>query len=278
MTSKLDSVGLRVQFAIETECSARKAGNVHPQASFENLNHRHFVVAAKAIGERIDHCIGQPVGQIVLHSVRAMMDAVGTNTSLGTILLMAPLAAATHRSFEKNHKNESLHDYLNETLSTLTQDDSRDIYEAIRIAKPGGLGDSQSMDVRELAPKNVLDAMRLASAWDDIALQYVSDFALVFEIWRRIKIKQAIGLAKLDAIRCVQMEVLSERVDSLITRKQGLVFAKQVQSLAGEVLSSGPYGSEEYEASWQSIDAYMRDAEHRGNPGTIADLIAAALF
>ena len=278
MTSKLDSVGLRVQIAIETECSARKAGNVHPQASFENLSHRHFVVAAKAIGEKIDDCIGQPVGQIVLQSVQAMMDAVCSNTSLGTILLMAPLVVATHRSSEKKAGTESFHYYLNETLSTLTQDDSRDVYEAIRIAKPGGLGNSPTMDVRESAPENILDAMKIASVWDDIALQYVSEFAFVFEISRRIEIKQTIGLTKLDSIRCVQMEVLSERIDSLIARKQGLTIAKQVQTLAGKVISSGPFGSEEYEASWQSCDAYLRDAEHRGNPGTIADLIAAALF
>lgn len=278
MTSKLDSVGLRVQIAIETECSARKAGNVHPQASFENLSHRHFVVAAKAIGETIDHCIGQPVGQIVLQSVQAMMDAVCSNTSLGTILLMAPLVVATHRRSEKKAETESFHDYLNETLLTLTQNDSRDIYEAIRIAKPGGLGNSQSMDVQESAPQNILDAMRIASVWDDVALQYVSEFAIVFEISRRIEIKQMIGLTKLDSIRCVQMEVLSERIDSLIARKQGRTIAKQVQTLAGEVISSGPFGSEEYEASWQSFDAYLRDAEHRGNPGTIADLIASALF
>ncbi len=278
MTSKLDSVGLRVQIAIETECSARKAGNVHPQASFENLSHRHFVGAAKAIGETIDHCIGQPVGQIVLQSVQAMMDAVGTNTSLGTILLIAPMVVATNRRSEKNDGTESLQAYLNETLSTLTQDDSRDIYKAIQIVKPGGLGNSPTMDVRESAPENILDAMRIASVWDDVALQYVSDFALVFEISRRIKIKQAIGFAKLEAIRCVQMEVLSERIDSLIARKQGLAIAKQVQTLAGKVISSGPYGSKAYEASWQSFDAYLRDAEHRGNSGTIADLIAAALF
>ncbi len=278
MTSQLDSIGVRIQIAIETECSARKAGNVHPQASFENLSYRHFVVAAKAIGEKMDRCIGLRVGQNVLHSVQAMMDAVGTNTSLGTILLMAPLAVATHRSSEKNAETVSLPDSLNETLLTLTQDDSRDIYEAIRIAKPGGLGDSESMDIRESAPGNILDAMRIASVWDDIALQYVSDFALVFEISRRIEIKQSIGLAKLEAIRCVQMEVLSERIDSLIARKQGLNFAKQVQSLACEVILSGPYGSDEYEASWQIFDTVLRDAEHRGNPGTIADMIAAALF
>ena len=236
------------------------------------------MVAAKAIGEKMDHCIGQSVGQNVLHSVQAMMDAVGTNTSLGTILLMAPLAVATHRSSEKNNGTVSLPDFLNETLSTLSQDDSRDIYEAIRIAKPGGLGDSESMDIRESAPGNILDAMRIASVWDDIALQYVSDFTFVFEISRRIEIKQSIGLAKLEAIRCVQMEVLSERIDSLIARKQGLSFAKQVQTLAGKVILSGPYGSDEYEASWQGFDTVLRDAEHRGNPGTIADLIAAALF
>ena len=82
------SVGNRVRVAIETECSARKAGNVYPLASFQDLNHQHFLDAAKAIGDRIDKCNAQSVGQIVLNSVQAMIDAVGTNTSLGTVLLL----------------------------------------------------------------------------------------------------------------------------------------------------------------------------------------------
>ena len=91
------TVGNRVRIAIETECSAIKAGNVHPQASFRDLNHAHFVCAAKAIGESVDICNSQSVGDIVLQSVQAMIRSAGTNTSLWTILLMAPLVVATNQ-------------------------------------------------------------------------------------------------------------------------------------------------------------------------------------
>ena len=272
------SVGYRVRIAIESECSAIKAGNVHPYASFCDLNHAQFVNAARAIGECVDNCHGQSVGQIVLLCVHAMIQTTGTNTSLGTILLMAPLVVATNRMAKAQSERNLLQANVRDTLSQLTPEDSRNIYEAIRIARPGGLGKSVSMDLQAPAPGNILDAMQLAASWDDVALQYNSNFELVFGIARRIQIKESSGLSKLDSIRCVQVELLSERIDSLIARKQGSVIAKQVQSQASTVVASGPYGSPEYEFAWHRLDNSLRDERHRGNPGTTADLIAAGLF
>jgi len=272
------SIGNRVRIAIETECTAIKAGNVHPTASFQDLNYQHFLCAAKAIGEQVDLSADGPVGQIVLKSVAAMMNAVGTNTSLGTILLMAPLVAASRRLVNGSTSTGSVQSALKEVLERLTSEDSRDIYQAIRMAKPGGLGDARAMDVRKEAPVDIREAMRIASSWDDIALQYVSDFELVFMISKRIESKRLVGLSLQDSIRCVQMELLAERVDSLIARKQGLEFARHVQARALEVIGAGPYGGKGYARAWQEFDAELRDSEHRGNPGTIADLIAAALY
>jgi triphosphoribosyl-dephospho-CoA synthase len=274
------SVGDRVQIAIETECSSVKAGNVHPHASFHDLTHEHFMVAAKAIGRAIDEHVEDSVGQIVLQSVMAMMESAGTNTSLGTILLMAPLAVAASRlGNDECGFTHVLQSRVRDVLAALRPDDSAAIYEAIRIAKPGGLGDSKSMDVRDSAPASILDAMRTAAEWDDIALQYVSDFELVFSIAERMKSRHiSADHGKFDAIRCLQMELLSERVDSLIVRKNGLDFAREVQKRAGEVIAVGVFGSYEYERAWDGFDLFLRDASHRGNPGTIADLIAASLF
>ncbi len=274
------SVGDRVRIAIETECSSIKAGNVHPHASFHDLTHEHFMVAAKAIGRAVDEHAEESVGQMVLRSVKAMMDSAETNTSLGTILLMAPLAVAAKRlGIEECGFTQVLQSQVREVLAALVPADSAAIYEAIRIAKPGGLGDSKSMDVRESAPESILDAMRTAAEWDDIALQYVSDFELVFSLSQRMKTKEfSAGQSKLDTIRCLQMELLSERVDSLIARKNGLGFASEVKKRAGEVIAAGVFGSDEYERAWHAFDLFLRDEGHRGNPGTIADLIAAALF
>jgi triphosphoribosyl-dephospho-CoA synthase len=267
------SIGDKVRIAIESECSAIKAGNIHPRAAYEDLNFGDFVAAAKAIGNAVDRSAGQSVGAIVLESVRAMMEAVRTNTSLGTILLLAPLIATQHRILTK-----PIPFAINQTLAELTPKDSQDIYQAIQMAKPGGLGNTDAMDVRENAPTCILDAMRLAAEWDDIALQYVSQFELVFDLAARLTAKQASGFSMSDAIRCLQMELLSERIDSLIARKQGSELAKEVQKRAIRVIESGPFGSDAYEAEWQRFDKGLRDDQHRGNPGTIADLIAAAVF
>lgn len=272
------TIGQRVQWAIETECSAIKAGNVHPYASFRDLSHQHFVKAANSIGQAMDLNIGQSVGLLVLRSVQAMMDTVGTNTSLGTILLMVPLAVATHRMANNRDGTKSFQESVKEVLASLKAEDSSDIYQAIRIAKPGGLRNTDSMDIHQSAPINILEAMRLAAAWDDIALQYISDFDLVFAISSSIDSKTTSGLTQLNAIRCVQVELLSERVDSLIARKKGSAFAKQVQAFASDVIASGPFESIEYVAAWHRFDHQLRDIEHRGNPGTIADLIAAGLY
>ena len=274
------TVGDRVRNAIEMECSSLKAGNVHPQASFHDLTHEQFMIAARAIGASIDEYARQSVGRIVLQATKAMMESVGTNTSLGTILLMAPLVVAANRMENGEFGFTSIsQQYVRETLFALTFEDSVAIYEAIRIAKPGGLGDAKSMDVKESAPERILDAMRTAAEWDDVALQYASNFDLVFSISRRLENRQSnFGQSKTNAIRCLQMELLSERVDSLIARKSGLEFARKTQEKAGQVIAAGPYGSSEYEQAWQSFDLFLRDAKHKGNPGTTADLIAAALF
>ena len=272
------SIGDKVRMAIEIECTSIKAGNVHPLASFQDLCHEHFIDAAKAIGVAIDQTLGEPVGKIVLRSVRAMMDSEGTNTSLGTILLMAPLVEARYRMRRKPFSLDAMRQELVDVLSKLTPNDSSNIYEAIQIAKPGGLGSSDSMDVRLTAPASIMDAMQIAAQWDDVAFQYASCFELVFDIADRLATKVAAGLSQYDAVRWLQMELLSERIDSLIARKQGKGFAEQVRGRAKEVIASGPFGSEAYQIAWSGFDKMLRDDKHAGNPGTIADLIAAALF
>jgi triphosphoribosyl-dephospho-CoA synthase len=214
-----------------------------------------------------------------------MIESAKTNTSLGTILLFAPLSVAfrklTKLEPSEVHDNtgfDSIQASLHFVLEALTSQDSVMIYRAIQLAKPGGLGESQSMDVQGEAPVCILDAMRHAATWDDIALQYVTCFELVFAIADRIRIKQSLYQNSLEAIRHVQLELLSERVDSLIARKRGAAFAKQVQEWAKCVVGSGEYQSESFEAAWHELDEKLRNSSNGANPGTTADLIAGAIF
>jgi triphosphoribosyl-dephospho-CoA synthase len=91
-------------------------------------------------------------------------------------------------------------------------------------------------------------------------------------------LRHAQGLAIGDAIRCVQGEWLAMRIDSLIARKHGREVAEEVRRRAANMVQAGPYASPPYEEAWSDLDTFLREPSKRKNPGTLADLIAAALY
>src|SRR5262245_13426217 len=79
------------------EATARKAGNVHPQAAFADLTYHDFVVSADAIAPILARTRELGVGRAILEAVAATKGTVAANTNLGIILLLAPLAAVPLR-------------------------------------------------------------------------------------------------------------------------------------------------------------------------------------
>ena len=75
------------------EATARKPGNVHPQAAFEDLCYQDFVESADAAAPCLALTAYVGVGEAVRNAVRATRERVRTNTNLGISLLLAPLAA-----------------------------------------------------------------------------------------------------------------------------------------------------------------------------------------
>src|SRR5262245_58243539 len=86
-------VGLCVQLACVWEATARKPGNVHRYRDFEDASYLDFILSAAAIAPVLEGAAGRPVGQTILDAVRATRLVVRTNTNLGIILLLSPLAA-----------------------------------------------------------------------------------------------------------------------------------------------------------------------------------------
>src|SRR3954447_25186970 len=122
------------------EATARKPGNVHPTASFDDVTtYAAFVASAVAIGPVIARVSQVGIGQTVLDAVRETREAVHTNTNLGTLLLIAPLAAVP--------ADKRLGDGIHEILENLTASDTGAVYEAIRLASAGGLGRTDEADV-----------------------------------------------------------------------------------------------------------------------------------
>jgi len=172
----------------------------------------------------------------------------------------------------------------------LTGEDAKHVFEAIRTAQPGGLGKVDEADVNDTyvndtdlndteAPEiSLLEAMQLAADRDLIARQYTNDFQQVFQVATHIEQAVHRSLPLSDAIVHAFLQLLAEFPDSLIARKCGEQVAREVSIQAAAVLSQGQPGEAAYENALQEFDFSLRIGGHRRNPGTSADLIAAALF
>ena len=265
------ATGLCATLACVMEATAPKPGNVHRGADFEDASYPDFIVAATLIGPIIEQAVTRSLGQTVLAAVEATHDAVGTNTNLGTILLIAPLA--------KVPRAVPLDVGIVEILNHLTAEDARDIYRAIRAANPGGLGHVESADVSDEPPSDLVSAMRLAAERDLVARQYANGFQQVLEVvvpWLTKALEAGLSLSV--AIVHVHLELMAEFPDSLIARRRGLEIAQRAAGMAQGVLSAGLPRQEVYERALADLDFWLRADGHRRNPGTTADLVAAGLF
>jgi triphosphoribosyl-dephospho-CoA synthase len=264
------SIGQCATLACLLEATAPKVGNVHRGADFENLTFTDFAVSAVAIGPAIESARANGVGPSILEAIKATRQFVHTNTNLGMALLIAPLAAVP--------REEPLAVGVRKVLRSLTAEDSKFIYEAIRLAQPGGMGKVKEMDVAAEAPPDLLVAMTAAAERDLVAQQYVTDFDLVLNKVAPWLSESASRWSLTDAIIHTHLRLLAECPDSLIARKCGLETAQEVSTYAAAVLAAGSPGEDSYHEAAADLDFFLRSDGHRRNPGTTADLMAAGLF
>ncbi|HWC89353.1 MAG TPA: triphosphoribosyl-dephospho-CoA synthase, partial [Pirellulales bacterium] len=130
------SLGQCATLAALWEATATKPGNVHRGADFEDTTFADFVTSAVAIGPVFEQAAELRLGPLVLAAAAATRAAVATNTNLGMLLLMAPLAKA--------RPGRPLEEEVGRVLGSLDADDARAVYEAIRLARPGGMGQVES--------------------------------------------------------------------------------------------------------------------------------------
>lgn len=263
-------ISMLVQTVCIWEATARKLGNVHPKADFADLAYTDFLLSAAAIAP----CFQQPrgIGQTVLEAVRCTQRWIGRNTNLGIILLLAP--------FNWSSSPEGLRSQLRKHLASMdTTHEARWVYQAIREAKPGGLGTVPNQDVHAEPSVGLIEAMRLAADRDLVARQYANEFADVFDfgVPTLLTAFERFGCIE-AAVIDTQLRWLAQYPDSLIQRKNGPSMAIEVQQQARRVLSLGGIQTPEGRAEALQLDRHLRSNGHRLNPGTTADLITACLF
>ncbi|MFQ5732331.1 MAG: triphosphoribosyl-dephospho-CoA synthase [Planctomycetaceae bacterium] len=261
-----------IRAACLLECTARKPGNVHPQAAFDDVCHADFVKSADVAAPILADASARGVGFCVLEAVRATRDVVGKNTNLGIALLIAPLAAAD--------VSRTLREGVGKILLDLTAEDAAMVYEAIRLADPGGLGRVETGDVARPPTGTLLEMMQLAADRDSVAAQYARGFSDVLTdgveclgetvAWFPARWE--------DAIVRLHLEFMAGIPDTLISRKCGSEIAAESARRARQILAAGWPDDERSRRLLRNFDGWLRADGHRRNPGTTADLVTATLY
>ena len=261
-----------IRLACLLEAAAPKPGNVHPGAAFDDADFRAFVRSADAIAPVLARADRIGVGRAILDAVIATRAAAGTNTNLGIILLLAPLAAVP--------REQTLREGVASILTDLTREDASLAFEAIRRANPGGLGAVPEQDASREPTVKLLEAMRLAADRDAIAAEYTTRFAMTLNT--SIPVLASYGSdfhsRWQQAVVHLHLVLMSKRPDTLIARKCGRAAAVHSGRLAGGVLNAGWPETDAGRGKLVELDQWLRADGNRRNPGTMADLVCAGLF
>ncbi|RFU49346.1 triphosphoribosyl-dephospho-CoA synthase [Paraburkholderia sp. DHOC27] len=268
--------------ACRLDVETAKPGNVSVQSAGHGMQADQFIASAEAAAAALLRR-GAPVGQRVLDAVTHTRDAVGCNTNLGILLLVAPLAAALDDLTEPLTA-QRWRAATQAVLERLDLDDARLAYRAIALANPGGLGEAPEQSVHTAPTVDLRAAMTLAAGRDSIARQYADGFHDIFgsglAAFREAPVAQP-HVATLN----VFLTFLAGWPDSHIVRKQGPAVAQSVTLAARE--RHTPWRTQclhapaqnPLDAAVQRLNAWDAELKAQGiNPGTSADLTVATLF
>jgi triphosphoribosyl-dephospho-CoA synthase len=264
------SPGSLAQIACVLEATARKPGNVHRFADFDDADYLDYILSALAVGPALDRA-GTGIGRAVLEATTATRAVVATNTNLGMLLLLAPMCAAP--------ADEPLHVGLPPVLEGTTVEDARAVYEAIRLARPGGLGRAPSQDAAGEPSESLLSVMRLAADRDLVARQYACGFEDVLDFAAPLLCNALAKGRNLEtAVVATHLGLLARRPDTLIARKLGWDVSRDASRRASEVLATGWPDTSAGVAALAAFDAWLREDGRKRNPGATADLVCAGLL
>ena len=267
------SIGRIVSLACLLEICASKPGNVNRSADFEDTTFNDFVVSSQLFGQAIDSRTTDELGLLIFNSVELTRSLVTVNTNLGIIMLIAPLAILAN-------DGDLSPIALRKLLKNTTPDDAANIYKAITLAGPGGLGRVDEMDVANEPPNEIMQAMKYSSDQDQIAQQYTNNFQQVFDdVVPLLEAGQQQFESINEAIVYAHVSMLARYGDSLIKRKCGedesnharMLACKALEGLVDKNLSN-------YHKATAELDFWLRSDGNRRNPGATADLVTAGIF
>lgn len=295
----MESLARWIEQACVLEATARKPGNVHPGASFDDLTYDDFLRAAAVSAPRLAQAVTTGIGSAVCSAVEATRSETGKNVNLGICLLLAPLAIGAAEN--------TLWAGACRALQAATVHDAELVYRAIRLAQPGGLGQSSEQDVSQPPTLPLQNVMRLAATRDDVARELATGYLRLereivpwlVEAWEQAASQQASPLKPISpaelrerkpalpnlsamppweqAVVLTHLRLIAEG-DTLIRRKCGDSTCREAAARATQLWQLWQQTRDIPAEPLNAFDAWLRADGHRRNPGTSADLLAAALF
>ena len=260
------------QLALLLEVSGTpKPGNVDRHRDYDDLRFEHFLAGAvgslRGLRMAADSAA---IGRAFEHAVAGMAEQSGGNTQFGALLMLTPLvrAAASDRLSPEG---------VADVVESTTVADACDFYRAfehVDVAVDDPPADADALDVRRGSDATealrerettLYDVMELSADIDGVSAEWTNGFERSFEAAEWLLDDD--GPIYRRASR-VFVRLLAEEPDTFVVTRNGEAAAEEATERARAVLD----GSEDAEA----LAEEFRDRDI--NPGTTADLTAAALF
>ena len=301
MASYSDWVAGCLEFAILLEVSGYpKPGNVHRTVDFPETRYEHFLASAVAIAPSFKKAAEQGImvsegkidpfqvgiGSIIKDAVDRMRGSQsGGNTLLGAIILLAPIAAAAGM-LTNQFSLPKLRENIKVIVESTTPEDAVDVYDAIFVVNPGGLGKSPKLDVTDPNSKKriledqvtLFETFKIASAYDSITSEWVNNYPITFDLGYPYFVRQLEETGDINTATVhTFLKILAEVPDTFISRKVGQAKAESVSAEAKAVLEGGGLITPSGTKLLQKFDRKLRDSAHDLSPGTTADITEAVL-
>ncbi len=272
-----DDVARSAQLALLLEVSAYpKPGNVDRTHDFADTSYEHFLASSVAVYPVLreaavrEHGVGELVRRGVEESVRWQS---GGNTHFGALLLLIPLVMAAGAS----QTTQELRKRAAEIMRNTDVEDAIELYRAFPVAKVKVRRDITDLDVNaessleEIRNRqlSLFDILSISASYDNISRELVGGFEKTFryaELITGLAVTERLN----DAVTGAYLRLLAEDEDSFVTMEFGRDKSRYVKERARRIINN--YSRAELEA----FDCEL--IKEGVNPGSSADIIAAALF
>ncbi|WP_435063891.1 triphosphoribosyl-dephospho-CoA synthase [Halobaculum sp. EA56] len=252
-----------------------KPGNVDRRRDLADLRFEHFLAGAVGARPGLDRAAaGDPVGEAFEAAVAGMSEQSGGNTQFGCLLLLVPLVRAA-------------------AAGDLSREGVRAVCEATTVADAAGFYRAfEHVDVAVTDPPEGMDALDVRRGADAVATlrerglplfdvlresadlpdgrgdanarEWVEGFPRTFRAAAAIRADEG---PITDRTARAFLDLLAEAEDTLVRTQHGPEVAREVRERADEV------------DTLDEAEAWAEELVDRGvNPGTTADIAAAALF